>query len=153
MGYMIVGVVLLFIIGFSGLFAYNILTELNDDIQSDDTFDNTSKQLSADFTEDYPSIMDGGFMMVFVILWVAILVCAYYFEEHPVFMFVGVLVLVVLIGVAGSLSNTYEEFATDSDFNTFSINFPMTDFIINHYLLVAVCVIISAAIVMYRGLA
>lgn len=149
----IIGVVLLFIVGFSGIFAYDILTELNDDIQNDDTFDNSSKQLSSDLTTNYPSIMDGGFFMVFALLWAAILIMAYFFEEHPVFLFVGVLVLMALLWVGGHLSNTYEEFATDEDFSPFATAFPLTNFILNHYVVVMLCVIASMIIVLYKSYA
>lgn len=115
-----------------GLLLMNVV---NDAIQgSDMTAD--AKTLSSDFTNNYPSLLDYFFVMLFLGLMIASGLLSAYIDTNPAVMFVGLVLFILVLLIGGYFTNVMVDFAQDATMSTYTDQLPMTLFIINNYLLI-----------------
>jgi len=70
--------------------------------------------------------LDVVFIFLIFGLAIAIIIGAFYLNTHPIFLGVGIFILVFIIIVTGVISNVYIEFSEDSTFNTATTYFSVT---------------------------
>ncbi len=104
------------------LVVYKISNELNTKFQEEDRLDEKGKTAFAQINNMYPSVIDNSFLLLVIGLSLGALILAFMVRIHPVF-FVGfVIVLVIIIFVAGVMSNIYLEIANDPEFTEVATN-------------------------------
>ena len=126
-----------------------ILGDLNEDIQADPEMGNQTKAMMSQATSDYPAIMDNGFMIIFVLCWIVVLIAADFIDTHPVFLIVTIILMILLIIVAAILGNYYEEFNSEGDFANMGDSFPMAHYVMSHLVLFFFLMSVSVALVLY----
>ena len=140
---------MLFVLGIAGLLINNVFDELNDDIQSDSTISNTSKNFSQSIYDRTPKIMDSVFIFVFVLLWGMVIVASFSIDSHPVFFIFSVILIIFSAFIGMELAKYYDEMANDEDFSSYSPNYPMTNFVFDHFLGFILAMGFSVLIVLY----
>lgn len=129
--------------------SYKFLTELNSDIQTNPDSNAEAKAASLDMTTRYPAIFDGGFMMFFIFVWIAILVSAWFLDTSPIFFIVSVVVFVFTVIVSLALSSSYTDIMADADFAGFASAFPMINYFATNLGLFCLAVGFSVIVVLY----
>lgn len=122
--------------------------DINNDIQNSTDMNNQSKEVVQDVYNTYPSIMDSGFILFFVLLWILVIVASFNIEAHPIFLVISIIALTFIVIVAALVTNVYEETIEDPDIITYQSSFPMTVFVMGHlpYFIIAVAFSILIAL-------
>lgn len=142
-------VVVLFVLGLLFVLTYKPFTELNDDIQADVNLPNESKVLLQDDVDRYPSTFDSAFGLILFFLWLAILIGAYYVDESPFILIVGIVLLVIIIIIAGFLNNAYAETVSQDEFSSYIDSFPITNFVFNNLIIFVLVMMITVFVTMF----
>lgn len=141
--------VVLFVFAFAAIYGFRIMSTLNEEIQADADFSTEGKEIMDSTTASYPSWFDGGFLFVFILLWIAVLIGAFWIDTHPIFFIVTILLLMFIMYLGMVLSNNYTEVMESDDMITYSDQFPITNFIFNNMFIVVSAVGVSIALVMF----
>lgn len=134
-----------------GIIGYNILGSLNDDIQNDSSFSTEAKTTSQNFTNNYPNIIDNGFMFLLVLIWIAIIVTSFFLDTHPIFFVISIILLPFILFVGATMANIYDETILQD-----SVNFPNAEndfakinWVFEHILYILLAVAASTIIALY----
>lgn len=141
--------VVLFIFVILAMTTYKWLGDVNDDIQADADLTNQSKEVTQNIYDRYPSVLDGLFIFLLGLLWILVLVASFMIDSHPIFFAVTLVLLVLLLIVAGLLSNAYSEFMEIDDMTGISSSFPMTHFIMSNFLVTCIVIALTVALVLF----
>ena len=128
---------------------YKFINELNTNIQTDGDATAEAKAASLNATSRYPNIFDGGFIMFFILVWIAILVSAWFIDTSPIFFIVSLIVFVFTLIVSFALTDVYTEFLTDADFLGFNTTFPMVNFVLSNLGVFCLVIGFSLIVVLY----
>lgn len=140
---------------FIGIFVIVILIgavtfgELNDDIQDDDEMSQDNKDIVSTQYNRYTDLFDGGFLFVFCLLWVLVLVASYSIDTHPIFFVITLILLTFVIIISAFIGNMYEEFASDDTISSVVPSFPMMNWILTHLVIVIVGIAFSIMLVLF----
>jgi len=129
---LVVLIIFIVIFGIAGIVLFMVSDNINDEIQADTEIANISKTTYGDFNTNYPSVIDGGFLFLFMGLWFALLVGAYFVRDHPLIFIILFFFMGFLIYGGAMLSNFYQELASDPDLIAFSSQLPNIGFIMGH---------------------
>lgn len=142
-------IVLLFGFGIIAFVSKDVIDGLNTEIQSDTELSASAKNISSSLTTRLPTIMDGGFILIFALLWIALLVSAYLIDVQPIFMVVSIIFFVISIVIGIGINDAYNEIILDSQFSTMPTYYPATNFILSNLVLVVGIVGFSLILVLY----
>ena len=70
-------------------------------------------------------------------------------DTHPIFFAVTVILLIIIFVIAMMLSNAYNEVTDDDAFSTSAASFPKMNWIMDHFLLVAIVIGLSATLALF----
>jgi len=130
------------------IIGYNTWKDVSPDIYASVSTPEANETLNIIETR-YPSMLDGVFVFIFAGLWVISLVLSFMIDSHPIFFFVAIILLVFISISAIFAGNFFEELMSDSDLSDVSPSFPMTNWILNHLLIVVLLIGFSIIIVLY----
>lgn len=139
----------LFFLALSSIIVFIVFDDLNTDIQNDDILKEENKEIVGDLHSRFPSTFDNIWVLAFGLLWLFVLVASMFVDAHPVFFIISALLLIFVIFIGAVFSNTYEEFTSDPDVQSFADGFPMTNFIMGELPIVALLVGFSIALVLF----
>lgn len=139
----------LFFMALMSIIVYIAFDSMNTDIQNDDILSTENKAIVSDLHSRFPSTFDNMWVIAFALLWLFVLVASMFVDAHPIFFIISALLLVFIIFIGAVFTNTYEEFTSDADVQTFADAFPMTNFIMGQLPIVAVIVGFSIALVLF----
>ena len=142
-------IVLLFGFALVIFISKNIVTDLNTDIQADPDLSTAVKTNSANMSNRFSSIFDAGFILMFILCWIAVLFFAYNIDTYPAFFIISIVFLVIVLMIANAIQSGYADFLTDSDFTSMATSFPMTNFILSNLTLVIAVMGVSLIMVLY----
>lgn len=144
-------VILAIFLGFAmvTVVGYKVFDDFNTEIQADDDFSNESKQVLTDNIDRYPSLFDGLFIFIFVLLFASILLSSYFLDTNPIYFIITVILLIFACIVGVMLSNVYDEFMADLTFSSYSATFPMTAWVMNNLLIVTLVIGFSVVVVLF----
>lgn len=145
--FMFVIVIAIFV--FLAYIANVVLGDINADVQDDDDISADTKQTVDEWNTRFPSLFDGAFLLVFILLWILVLVASYQVDTNPAFFVVTLIIMVVVFFVAAQMSNVYEDFASDEEIAATAANYPITDWIMSHLLIVLIAVAFSVVLVLF----
>jgi len=115
---------------------YGVITDLNDEIQGDSSLGESTKNVSNDIQVQYPSFNDGLFIFMFGLFFIGGLVAAYFSDVTPFYYVIFIVVTVFLMIAGGLISNTWDDFSSDAEYSGYDASFPMTDWVMDNYILV-----------------
>ena len=142
-------IVILFVLVIATFMGKYIFTSLNDDIQADPDFNNQTQTMMQEQHDRYSGFFDAIFLLVFLLMWGLVLVASFNIDSHPIFFVFSIILLIFVFMVAGYLSNAYDDFSTDPDIASVTATFPMTDWILSHFIIVAVVIGFSVLLVLF----
>ena len=91
-----------------GFVAYNVLSDLNTDIQNDPDLGTRTKNVSSTLSANFPTFMDGAFLLTFILLWIFLIVSSVLIDTHPMFMVVTIILLLFAFGIVMMVGNSFE---------------------------------------------
>jgi hypothetical protein len=123
---------------------YSVFNQMDTFIQSSE-MSNQSKDISSTLNAQYPSLFDGFAVFILVMAWISALIFSFMIDTHPIFLIISLILIAFILVIAAIVANGYEEtMINDAEFSSYSVNFPMMNFIITH--LVETIMVISMSI-------
>jgi hypothetical protein len=147
----IIGAVMFLAFAIIIVFALKILSEVNDEIQGDDSINNVSKAASSSITAQFPKYFDNAFLMMVILFWVAILVTSFFLDTYPVFFIISFVLLIFVFIIGMYMTNTYTEVVSEAGVGTFADSLPKINWIMDHLLLVLMVIGSSSALALYSN--
>ena len=144
---LLIGVFLL-VFALVAIFSYKAFDDLNTELQLDPDISVAAKNVSSNLHSATPDTLDNAFLTIFGLLFIVSMVAAYFIDDNPLWLIVVVFVLIMTALVAGAVSNTWDEF-TDDDAITFEHQYPKTNWILDHFLIVMLAVSASIGLVIF----
>lgn len=147
----IIWVIIISIFAIVSVIGYPILTDLNNDIQSDSTFSTEAKTTSQDFTNNYPDIIDNGFVFLLVLIWIAIIVTSFFLDTHPIFFVISIILLPFVLFVGATMANIYDEtiLQDTTNFPNAASDFAKIKWVFEHILYILLGVAATTIIALY----
>lgn len=142
-------IVFMMLLGIAVVLVRPVLTEINTDIQADTELDSDARELAQNLHDRYPKSMDDLFVIAFALLWIGTLIAAFYIDAHPVFLFAGVMMLIVLLIVGGIINNVYADTLNDPSMVGMEQAFPKITFFMENLIALIILITMSIMIVLY----
>lgn len=142
-------VIVLLVVGLGFVMTYSAFSGLNDDIQNSLDMSNESKAAAEATVGNFPSNMDNVFFFLLIMLWIFLLIMAFFVNTHPVFLVITLLLIVIGLVVVMILSNVFQESIEEGEIDDFAAEFPKMNWIFEHLLMVFIMVGFSTMMVMY----
>lgn len=131
----VVAIVIIFIFIVITVFGNRILNDFNTDFQADSTIHNESKAVVNDLNTRYSTTFDSLVPFIYVIMLLVCVVAGWFSNTNPVLFIILIIIIIFLMIVGGILSNTWEDLKADDSISTQAASYPMTDYIMTHYML------------------
>lgn len=141
-------VVIILVLAFVAVFSKIAFDAVNVEIQASD-MTNESKVSIQQNVDAYPSMMDSIIMFFFIGMWISCLILAYFSSDHPLMGVIAILLIIVLGVVGMFLSNVWNGLETDPTTSSVVTSFPMTNFILQNYLITVIVMSGSTLMVMF----
>lgn len=143
-------IVVVFVIAIVLIFGKYVLNEINDDIQASSDMTNSTKDSIQEMHTRSSSFLDGLFIFIFIMVWALMIVASFMIDSHPVFFIFTVMISIFVFIIAASLGNVYEEVAADPDLAPIvAADFPMTNWVMTHFLLMLIVMAFSVMIALF----
>jgi len=142
-------IVALAVFGIVSYVGFVVVQDLNVDIQADPSLGENTKNLSQKTADTFAPFSDGVFALILGLFWLGGLVAAYFSDNNPFFYVVFVLITVFLMTAGGIISNTWDELTSDSGFDGVANSFPVTNYVMNNYLMVFGVVLVSTFLTVF----
>lgn len=142
-------VIVILVMSIVAVVGYAIFADLNTDLQSDADVSTTAKEKSQDIYDRYPGTLDAIFIFAVVLLWILAIVFSFMIDSHPIFFILTIIALSIIFIVGMIMANAYEEMSNEPDFIAYSVAFPMTNWIMSHFLIVIIAVSFSIALALF----
>jgi|SRR3972149_452334 len=144
----LVVLVVLFVLAVVTIIVRPILSDINDDMQADADMDTDAKAVLDTVNTKYTVTMDSAILLAYILLFMFAILASFLVETHPAFIAVAIVLMVVLVWLSGTLANTYEEIATETDIAA-EANFPLTTFMMRHLVEYFIGVCMAVMIILY----
>ena len=145
----IVVLVVLVVMGITGMFSYGIFTEVTDDLATDTSFKEEARNETLELQSRFPSVMDGAFAFALALIWILVLVASFMVDSHPIFFAISIILLLAILFASGLLSNAYNELETDAEISAYADEFPITSYILNNLLIFVLAIGGSVGLVLF----
>jgi 4-hydroxybenzoate polyprenyltransferase len=145
----IMWLVIILVFAILSIVTYKVIVDVDEDIQADDDMGTRAKTASTTIKTNYPKIMDAGFVLVVVLMWILIIVASFNIAAHPIFFAVTLFLMTFVLFVGASFTNVFQDFIADGDLGSTSDDFPKTTWIMSHLLHLIIVVAMSIIIVLY----
>jgi len=146
----IMWIVTLFVLIIAIVYGKMIFTDINADVQADDSLNATFKASVDTLHTNYSGFFDKMFLFVLIIMIILVLVASFMVDAHPAFFIVSVILMFILIFIGALFSNMYEELPEgDNELTTAAATFPIMNFVMAHILQFIVGVAILVLITLY----
>ena len=146
---LILVLIVLVVMSIVTIVCYKAFNEVNADLQADTEMSAQGKAVSSNLYGRFPATMDSIFALVMVSMWGLVLVASYYIDARPIFFIFTFILLVFVLIAAMSFGNYYEDFTADDEFSTLATDFPMTNFIMSHFLSVMMAIGLTIMLVLF----
>jgi hypothetical protein len=143
-GVLIIMLVLVFSFGMIAYFSYDVLSDITDQIAVSSPESEYLVNETAQLKAAYPGIMEGAVGLILVLFWLFAMIAGYYSDENPIMLVVFIIIGIIMLIVAGFLSNAWYDI--NADVSSLNSEFPITNFVLSNYMLVFGVVIFSALI-------
>jgi len=141
--------VVLFVFALILIYGFSLFNEINDEMQSEEDLSDMSKDLMTEKVAEYPSLFDGLYAVVIIVLWATVMIASFFIDAHPIFWIFTVLLSIFLIIGAGMLSNIFEETMTDVAFASYTTSFPITYYTATHLVEFIIAIVLSIGLALF----
>lgn len=148
---LLLAVPLVIVLVIVAIFAFNVLDDFNTDNQADTSSSVESKTATASITSGFPSLFDGLIVLMVVIMWIFCLYSAYNSVNNSLMLVVSFFLIIVLGVVAMFLNNVWNEIASDATLSSVAVQFPLTNVLLQNYLVVVLVMGFSTLIVSFTN--
>ena len=127
-------IVILFSLGVTIIIAANFYGQYTDSIADNEAFNNTVNTAVESDAETMLAALDYIFIFFFIGLIISTIVLGFQIRTHPVFFFISLILLIIVTILAGTMSNVYEQFTTNttSSISTTASNYTAMNFLFAH---------------------
>lgn len=94
-------------------------------------------------------VYDNIFLIVFVVLWIAVLVAAYQIDSHPLFFIILTVIMILLVLASGLIGQMIANLLGDPLLSSTTSNMPIVNFVANHLFMIIIVIGFSVMIVMF----
>jgi len=122
---------------------------VNTDIQANMDLTEQARNISADLNNRYVSTFDSGFVVIFFMLWLTLIIASFRVGTSPIFFAISVFAMIFVLILAAIFGNTYEELANDPEFAAVSQQFTLQSFIMSHLFETFMVVAFTAVLALY----
>lgn len=130
------------------VFGLSVYDDINDMMQLEN-ISQVAKDSSQNVRVQYPSFFDNAFMLAVILFWVMLLVSSFLIDANPVFFIITIILLMFTFMIGMTISNTYQDIMSDTNFVSFSQEFPKMSWVMDNFLLVIIGMGLSSAMVLY----
>lgn len=141
--------ILIVVFVFFGLIGLIVLTNVNDAIQIEPELSEDAKGKMQDLDNRLPTWVDGITLFLAIMLWLGVLIASIFINTRPVFFIVVFLVGAILMILAMSIGNLYEDLQSDADVVSVVNELPITNFIFSHLAEYSLILIFTIGVVLY----
>jgi hypothetical protein len=142
-------VILLMIWGLMSLIGNYALKEVTEDFVNDPDVDSYAAANLEATNEGYPKTMDSSYLVILIIAWLGVIIASMNALEHPIFFVVAIIFVACLLFVGATLSNFYEEIASQDELVESAADFPVSYFVNQRMVLVVLAIIATVIVTMY----
>lgn len=128
---------------------FSVIDPLNTDIQADPEYSAQAKTISASNAADFSSTWDIAIPFLLAFLWMAALISSQFIDTKPVFFVFSVIGILVLLLVAMSLEQAYEDTIADAAYSGFETSFPKTHLLMQNIVAVVIFMSFSVGVALY----
>ena len=139
---------ILIMIAVLGLIMYKIISDVNDQFESDENIGSDARELSQNYENRLPGMIQQLFMVALVGIGIITLVASFMVMSHPVFYGLMFFVLAFMTWINSIYANFWQDFATTSNFGAIVNNFPMMTYILQYFPLVMLVMSIIIVVIM-----
>ena len=140
-------IVIFLIFGIMVMIGKSVLHSVNTSINDSQTFNNASKNIINTVDQNYTTLWDNLFLMLFVGAWLVLLISFYFIQEHPVMTIFAIILIVIFLLLAPIFSNIFLSFGTATNLD--SSQFPIMQFIFQNYLAFIISMGLSCVATLY----
>ena len=105
---------------------YMIISKVRADI--DPILNNPTSSSILETTENTVGNMDYTYIIAYIGLGIFVIISMVFIRSHPIFLFISIVLLVILILVSAIMSNAYEELTAEGEMNTSASHFPLINY-------------------------
>lgn len=142
-------IVLMLVMGIVWVYGNQIFSEINTDIQADDSISQVAKNQSESTVTQFPRWADNIAVFLLVSFWVLMLVGSFLIDSHPVFFIITFVLLIFAFVLATMVANVYEEVTSEDGIDVFALDFPKLNWVMQHLLTIVIVMGLSVALVMF----
>jgi len=124
-------------------------SKINDNLQANDNIAATSKAILTKSVNNYVTLLDGIFLVVIVVLYLAAIILAFQIDTHPVFFILSIVVFGVLVFITAVMANVFWEFASNAAITTYADDFTIITLVMNNFAQIMTVLGFGLAAVMY----
>lgn len=135
------------------IFSHRAYTEVHDQLTRGGSsalfMNNTAAANALTYGQNAINGLDFIFVMVMVLLFLGLVISAFFLDTHPIFFFLFLTLFLGLIVVAAILSNTMNDILSNPTLSNESATFPLSSYVFDHYPLYIFVAIIIVSIIFY----
>lgn len=126
-------IVFLFIFAMSALLFTLLMSVLNQSFADDPSIDQRYKDMFSNVESQFPGVLDFWFVLFFIGLPLVSAALAYFNYIHPVFFWVSLLLVVIVVIQGASLAELWSALGEDAVLAEQQVRLPMMNYILNNY--------------------
>jgi hypothetical protein len=125
----------------------NFFSEINNDVQGSNDISSDGKSIVSQQYGKFNIIWDNVILTLFICMWLASIISAYFIETHPIFFIITIILLCFLLFLSMIIGNAYEE--SIGDLSVQVASFPKAHFIMTHLLQLMIGIGISIGVALF----
>lgn len=127
----------------------NVLSPINTAFQADAELSTQAKTISQNSTEKFGTTWDNIIPFLLSFLWMAAIVSSQFIDTKPVFFVFSIIGIIIVMMVAMSIEQSYEDTIADSEYTGIETDFPKVHFIMENIVIVIMVIMFSIAAALY----
>jgi hypothetical protein len=110
---------------------------------------NQTASIAQNLTNATPKIADAFLVMLLVVVGLGLIISSYFIDNHPVYFFLFFLGIIPVLFVSLSFANVAYDTSVSGTLSATYAEFPMTFYIIRHWIYYAVIIILGIGAALY----
>ena len=143
--------VAIFVFGVATLLGYAVYSSFNTEIQTMTDIPADAKTASTSMVAHFPGVLDNSILFLAFGLGVIAFMLAAMVRVHPVFLFIYLIFLVIIVIICGALSNVYQEMAANDNLSGYAANLGVANALLTYLPIIVGVFGTILAIVMYKS--
>lgn len=142
-------IIIIAVVGIIFFLSAFITNNFNEGIQDSTAFNNESKEVIDNVTSKAAPILNNMIVFFFFVSWIMAMVAAWFSNEHPLFLVVGLIIFLMVIVGSVFLQSAVTEVIEQPEFATQYASMPLLVFLINNMLSILIVYGLSVGLMLY----